>query len=109
MTVHRSHVVLHVSDGAEHLSRAAAAAESLASSHPHLQVRIIVNGAALDGLVATSEPVSIEGGVTIEACEVGMQRRDIDTTTLQPGIRTVPSAIAAIVDAQLAGAAYLRL
>ena len=109
MSANRSNLVLHVSGDTEDLSRAVAAAESLAISHPELRVRIIVNGPALNGLVATSDPVDIAVAETIEACAVGMRRRDIDDASLQPGIRAVPSAITEIVDAQLAGAAYLRI
>jgi len=89
-------VVLHVSGDPADVSRAVAAANSLAETHPDLAVRVIVNGPALEG-------------TTVEACSVGMERRNVSPDQLQPAVHTVASAVTALVDAQLEGAAYVRL
>lgn len=101
--------VLHVSDAPEHLARATGAAKLLRQERPGTRVRIIVNGAALDGLVAGAEPLALDDGYTVEACETGMGRRGLDPAALQPGVGTVGSAVVALFDAQQHGASYIRI
>lgn len=106
---HTSVVLLHVSDGPEGVARAVAAASSLTESRPGLRVRIIVNGAALEGVTTTAGSVTTQENTTVEACRVGMRRRDISADQLQPEVQTVESALTTLVDAQLAGAVYIRI
>ena len=101
--------VLHVSGDPADVSRAVAAANSLAETHPDLAVRVIVNGPALEGVTSAGITLAPMEGTTVEACSVGMQRRNVLPDQLQPAVHTVASAVTAIVDAQLEGAAYVRL
>lgn len=102
-------VVLHVSDRAEDVPRAVAAAEALKQGNPGLDVRIIVNGPALNGVTDSAHPITAAGAATVEACALGMKRRSLPLETLQPDVLTVASSVVAIVEAQLAGAAYVRI
>ena len=102
-------VVLHVSDAAEHLPRATAAATTLREARPGTRVRIIVNGPALDAVVADGVPLTVDEATSVEACELGLGRRGLDPEALQPGVRTVGSAVIALFDAQQAGASYIRI
>lgn len=101
--------VLHVSDNADDVSRAVSAAEALVEANDSLTVRIVVNGPALDGVTTFADHLAPGAQTRIEACEQGMQRRSIPRDALQPSVHTVRSAIVALVDAQLHGAAYVRL
>lgn len=74
--------VLHVSDAPEHLARATGAAKLLRQERPGTRVRIIVNGAALDGIVAGAEPLALDEGYTVEACETGLGRRGMDAAAM---------------------------
>ena len=102
-------VVLHVSDTAEDVARANAAATALTQADPQLRVRILVNGPALAGLTDSSSAITPSDGVTVEACSVGLQRRGMLDKPLQADVQAVESAVVAIVEAQRAGAAYVRL
>ncbi|QDZ14178.1 DsrE family protein [Humibacter ginsenosidimutans] len=108
-TPHGSVILLHVSDSPEDVARAVAASSSLTGSRPGLRVRIIVNGAALEGVTETAESVTTQENTTVEACQVGMRRREISPDQLQPEVQTVESALTTLVDAQLAGAVYIRI
>lgn len=85
-----------------------AAAQRLRSARPDLGVRIIVNGPALADVVgeAVVEPGD---GVTVAACETGLAGRGVPVSQLRPGVATVPVAVVALAEAQLNGAAYLKL
>lgn len=108
-SAHDRTVVLHVADKPEDVARAVDAAASLTQARPGLRVRIIVNGPALGGVVAESQRLAPNPATTVEACEIGMRRRDLTPDLLQPAVHTVASAVIALVDAQLAGAAYVRI
>ncbi|WP_295012718.1 hypothetical protein [uncultured Microbacterium sp.] len=96
-------VVVHVSDDPTDLDRAVATAQSLREAFPGAEVRVIVNGAALDGL---REGQALPG---VEACAIGLGRRGIDTASLGAGIEVIPSAAVALTEAQFEGAAYIRI
>lgn len=102
-------VIVHIADRPEDVARATAAAAAITHADPTLQVRIIVNGSALDGLVNSAPALDEADGVTIEACSVGLKRRGIDETQLQTSTTPIDSAVVAIVFAQRAGAVYMRL
>lgn len=97
-------IVLHARDAAQDVAGAAGTADRLRTAFPGAEVRVIVNGAALDG-VTGSDPMP-DG---IEACAYGMTQRGISAEDLAPGVRIVPSAAEAIAAAQWSGAAYLRM
>lgn len=101
-------VLLHVSDRSDDVARALTSAATLVGEQPQLRVRIIVNGPALDGLTG-QETVEPAAGVRVEACEVGMTRREISAGDLRPGVETVASAVVALVQGQHSGAAYIRI
>lgn len=101
-------VILHASDDPADVQRALDSAAGIASADLGVRVRIIVNGPALEGLTG-SEAVSLPEGTEVAACSVGMGKRGIDADDLRPDVQTVPSAVRAIVEAQLAGAAYVRI
>lgn len=109
MTNRTDQVILHVSDKAGDVPRAVAAAETITRSKPGLNVRIIVNGPALNGLTDSAEKVNSREATTIEACKLGMQRQNLPLETLQPDVLTLSSSIVAIVEAQLGGAVYVRI
>lgn len=102
-------VIVHVADSPEDVARATAAGAAIIQADPSLQVRIIVNGPALTGLLDSAATLDVADGVAIEACSIGLGRRGIDETRLQTSVATVDSAVVAIVFAQRAGAAYVRL
>jgi len=102
-------VVLHVSDTAQDVARANAAATALTQADPQLRVRILVNGPALAGLTDSSSVITPSEGVTVEACRVGLQRRGMLDEPLQADVQSVESVVVAIVQAQRDGAAYVRL
>ncbi|GAA4489451.1 hypothetical protein [Microbacterium panaciterrae] len=105
-------VVLHVSDRPEDVARAIDSAHTLHANRPAYRIRIIVNGPALRGATVDGAPLDLSRlpeGAGIEACEVGMRSRGIPTDTLQAGVRTTASAVVALSEAQLAGAAYVRI
>ncbi len=101
-------VILHAAEGAKDVVRAVDAARRLHAEHPELNIRVIVNGAALDGLIAPEAPAAPEG-VHVQACAFGLCKRGIDASVLPSGVETVPAAVTAIVEAELSGAAYVRI
>lgn len=109
---HPPTVLLHASARAGDIDRAIGTARTLHKNRPERRIRIIVNGPALTGVTVDAKPLDLShlpDNTSIEACEVGLKVHDIPTDALQPGIRTVPSAIVALTDAQLDGAAYVRV
>jgi len=101
-------VVLHVSDAPADLARATDNARLIAEQYPGVRVRVIVNGAALEGL-RVPDGVDVPPGVEVAACAIGLGRRGIDRAALPPGVEVVPAAVPAIVAAQLGGAVYVRI
>lgn len=109
MTQDATHeVIVHVSDGPGDVQRALDAAAGLRAADPSVRVQVIVNGEAL---TAFTGPVALEvpAGAELTACETGLARRGVDRADLPPVARSTPSAVVAIVEAQRAGAAYVRL
>lgn len=100
-------VILHVADDPADVQRALDAA-GLHAAGLGVRVRVIVNGPALAGLTGT-DAVQVPEHTEVAACSVGLGRRGIDPGELRPEVGTVPSAVTAIVHAQLAGAAYIRI
>lgn len=101
-------VVLHASQDPKDVARAVSAARHLHAHHPELDIRVIVNGPALDGLLASDAPTSSDG-VRVQACAIGLGKRGADADALPQGVETVPGAVTAIVEAEIAGAAYVRI
>ncbi|MCT1549000.1 DsrE family protein [Brevibacterium casei] len=101
-------VILHASDEAGDVQRAIEAANTLRATDPELEARIIVTGPALSGLTG-HDGLEIPEGVQVEACRIGMGRRGIAEQELRPSVQTTPSAVVTIVQAQSAGAAYVRI
>ncbi|OIU88688.1 MULTISPECIES: DsrE family protein [unclassified Microbacterium] len=105
-------VLLHVSSRPEDVARSIGTARTLHRSRPDHRIRIIVNGPAITGVTADATPLDLShlpATAVIEACEVGMRAHDIVAEQLQPGVTTVASAVVALVDAQFAGAACVRI
>ncbi|MBN9216224.1 MAG: hypothetical protein ABS62_04840 [Microbacterium sp. SCN 70-200] len=96
-------VVVHVSDDPGDLDRAVSTAQSLRDAFPDAEVRVIVNGPALDGLREGQAPPGVE------ACAIGLQRRGIDAASLRAVVEVIPSAATVLVEAQFEGAAYIRI
>src|SRR5699024_4070853 len=101
-------VVLHVSDLPADLERAIGAAGRIVRARPATTARIIVNGPALTGLLG-GEALAPPPGVSVEACQFGLEQRGLSMNDVRPGVASVPMAVVALVDAQHAGAAYIRL
>ncbi|GAB3750384.1 hypothetical protein [Microlunatus parietis] len=101
-------VILHVADDPADVQRALDAAAGLQAAGLGVRVRVIVNGPALAGLTGT-DAVQVPEHTEVAACSVGLGRRGIDPGELRPEVGTVPSAVTAIVHAQLADAAYIRI
>lgn len=101
-------VILHVSDDPADVQRALDAAAGLQAADLGVHVRVIVNGAALTGLTG-ADAVVLPESTEVAACSVGLGRRGIGSDELRPAVQTVASAVVAIVEAQLAGAAYVRI
>ena len=101
-------VILHVADDPADVQRAVDAAAGLQAADPAVDVRVIVNGPALTGLTG-EVAVGLPDNTQIAACSVGLDRREIGPGELRPDVLTVPSAVVAIVEAQKAGAVYVRM
>lgn len=102
-------VVLHASTRPEDVTRAIDAAERLRAWRPEHRIRIIVNGPAITGVTVQAPQLELSDAATVEACEVGMRSHGITVEDLQSGVTTTPAAIVALTDAQLTGAAYIRI
>ena len=105
---YRDVVLLHASNEPGDVQRALAAVATLGAGQPQTGIRVIVNGAALDGLTG-SDPVVLPANTEVEACLVGMGKRGITVDQLRPAVLTVPAAVVALAQAQFAGAAYIRI
>lgn len=101
-------VILHVADDPADVQRALDAAAGLHAADLGVRVRVIVNGPALAGLTGT-DAVHVPEHTEVAACSVGLGHRGVDPDELRPEVGTVPSAVTAIVQAQLTGAAYIRI
>jgi intracellular sulfur oxidation DsrE/DsrF family protein len=101
-------VIIHVSDAPADLARATDNARLVAEQYPGARVRVIINGAALEGL-RTADGISVPEGIEVGACAIGLGRRGIDASSLPVGVEVVPAAVPAIVAAQLEGAVYVRI
>lgn len=108
-TTQEQRVVLHASDEPGDAAKALAAAAVLGAKLPTAAITVIVNGAALDGVLRGADELDMAGRPLVRACALGMQRRGIQAEQLQEGIATVPSAVVALAQAQLEGAAYIRI
>lgn len=102
-TPHPRRVVLHVSDDPVDIDRAVDTAHTLRETFPDANIRVIVNGPALEGLRRGSP---LPG---VQACAIGLQRRKIDPSDLREGVEIIPSAATALIEAQFDGAAYIRI
>jgi len=100
-------VIQVTKDGAE-IERAIATAERIREQLPDLEIRIIVHGDALEA-VTGAEPLAHDPAITVAACRLGLAARGHGVEELRPGFETVAGGSAAIIQAQLDGAAYLRL
>ncbi len=104
-------LVLHVRDDPSDVPRALAAAELVTTQEP-MRVQIIVNGAAVNGLIAAdnaSKDIEPSDGVEIFACERALRGQHRTPEQLHEKVRTVPSAVIALASAQHEGAAYIRI
>lgn len=106
---HAQNVVLHVTDKSTDVARALGSARTLHHFRPDLRIRIIVNGPAITGVIRDADALDLPDFATVEACEVGMRSHHIASDDLQAGVATTASAIVALTDAQLSGAAYVRI
>lgn len=102
-------VVLHVSDKPTDVTRALGSARTLHHFRPDLRIRIIVNGPAIAGVTRDADALDLPDFATVEACEVGMRSHRIASEDLQAGVAVTASAVVALTDAQLDGAAYVRI
>lgn len=102
-------VVFHCSNAVEDVQRAIAAASAVATEDPGIRATVIVNGPALEGLRQTAQELELPEGIEVNACRIGLSKRDIPPDELQPGIELTDSAVVALTRAQLRGAAYIRI
>lgn len=100
--------ILQVTRDPEEIDHFVGVAQRLQTRFPGLQVGIVVSGEALSGTIGTT-PIDTLDGVCVAACAYGLDKHGYETWQLRPGIGIVPTAISAIVEAQLDGAAYVRI
>lgn len=100
--------IIHVSDGPDDVRRALNAAQGLRAALPKTRVGIVINGDALHA-VPTMSDLDVPEGVEVAACAIGLHRRSISEAEIPAGVDIVPAVPVAIIEAQLNGAAYLRL
>jgi intracellular sulfur oxidation DsrE/DsrF family protein len=101
-------VVIQVSDAADQVENAVQLGQRMQSEISGLKVRVIVHGGALAGVVGDA-PVDLPDRVQVQACQFGLTKHGYELSQLRAGVDTVPGASTAIVEAQLNGAAYLKL
>lgn len=100
--------VIHGDRSPEDFHRGIDVATRLKQVEPELLVRVILNGKAVAGAVST-ERLDLVDGVSVEVCQVALDKQGFSRDDVRPGVGVVPMAAHAILDAQFAGAAYLRL
>lgn len=108
-TTRKHRVLLHASDSPGDVPKALAAAKVIVDNLPEVQVEVIVNGAALDGTLSQAELLEPEPHVQVFACALGMSRRNLHVESLQTMVGIVDSAVVALTQEQLEGAAYVRI
>lgn len=100
--------VIHGDRLPEDFHRGIDVATRLKQVEPDLLVRVILNGKAVAEAVGT-ESLNLVDGVSVEVCQVALKKLGFVPGDVRPGVDVVPMAAHAILDAQFAGAAYLRL
>lgn len=103
-----STTIVHAATGPDDLARALGSAGLLADGLPDLLIRIVVSGAALEGVRGT-EPVAVPDRTVVLACAGGLAGLGVPHADVRPGIEIIPAASIEIVSRQLDGAAYLRI
>lgn len=101
-------VVLHASHAPADVARALDAARGLAKVHPDLDIHVMVNGDAIEGLTSDAAK-QIPDGVQVQACSIGLRNHGVDAAQISQGVELIPGAVTAIVEAELAGALYIRI
>lgn len=104
-------VVLHVSDEPHDVVRGVSAGNLIAKNEP-MQVRIVVNGPAVAGLLASEFDdgvIDLGDGVRVHACERALRGQHISIEDLARNVDTLPSGVVALAVAQHDGAAYIRI
>lgn len=97
--------VLHVQGDEGDLTKAQRAAARIRERHSGTRVTIVVAGDAVRELPGAQ----VAEGTTIQACSIALHRRGVAADALPDGAEAVDTALDAIVDAELAGARYIRL
>lgn len=109
------HVLIHA-NGEEAASLATALRVARQAAHeldPGTRFHVVVQGALVRRLTVGSEFASdldatASDSVSVEACRNSMDRAGVGEADLLPGVGTVPSAGAYLVQGQWEGWAYLR-
>ncbi|WP_449276623.1 hypothetical protein [Leucobacter sp. GX24907] len=101
-------VILHAVSAAEDATRAVSLASMLREEFPGVQVRIVLNGAAL-GSLEQLDTSGLPDDAVVSACSVGLERHGIDPANLPERIDGSERAPVVLVREQFAGAAYIRL
>ncbi|MEH0108701.1 hypothetical protein V6N00_03090 [Tersicoccus sp. MR15.9] len=82
---------------------------------PVTAVELVVQGGAVRGLIADSEPAASlaplddDAGIAVLACENSMRSADVEAAALRAGVGTVPAAVGHLARRQWEGWAYVRL
>lgn len=100
--------VLDVTASPEDVDRIVGVAARLRDRVPRLRVHIIVSAEAISGTIG-AQPLEVPDGITVSVCQYGLDKQGYDRAQVRPGIETVPTAISAVIEAQLAGAAYMHI
>ncbi len=108
MSQRQQRAALHVTNAPEDVDRMVGVASRLQQRIPGLLIQIVVSGDAVHGTIGTT-PLEAPEGVTVDACQHALTEHGYEATEVQPGIGTVPTAISALISAQLDGAAYMRI
>lgn len=108
-------VIFHVNEADPNKQRSALRnIENLLAEMPSTPVELVIQGAAIDLVVAETSPWPQElealqqQGVTVAVCGNTMKANHLKETDLLPGMTIVPSAVGELVRKQREGLSYVK-
>jgi intracellular sulfur oxidation DsrE/DsrF family protein len=101
-------VLLHVSSSPEDVESGITAAARVKAALPQAQPVVVVNGAAIVGLLNVAAG-DVPQGVSLKACNNALHSHELSAKDLPLGTEVVPSGVVYLAERELAGAHYIRI